>query len=128
MFEIVPFILGAFLVMWLDVFWWKIDYKKAEKGLEWHEHYHVGLELITLGIFVGLINEFLASVLYGAGFLFLAAEWRQAIEVIGVDVKAGHPFAYGSSHFISSTLVGIGLTILVVVSYVYLVKVVESLL
>ena len=99
MFDIFAFILGAFAVMWVDVLWWTIDYKKAEKGLEWHQHYHVGLELMIIAIFVGVYNDIIASLRFGAGFLFLAAEWRQVIEVTGNKVRAGHPFAYGSVHF-----------------------------
>lgn len=127
-FDIFAFILGAFVVMWLDIFWWHIDYKKAEKGLEWHEHYHVGLELTILAIFIGLFDWFAASILFGAGFLFLAAEWRQAVEVTGDKVKAGHPFAYGSVHFKASTIFGVGLTGFAVFSYLYLVKIVEGLI
>lgn len=128
MFDIFGFILGAFVVMWLDIFWWHIDFKKLEKGLEWHEHYHVGLELLILASFIAIFNEFAASVLFGASFLFLAAEWRQAIEVHGDKVKAGHPFAYGSKHFTASTIVGITLTGIAVFSYLYLVPMVENLI
>lgn len=128
MFEIFPFIIGAFFVMLVDTFWWHIDYKKAEKGLEWHEHYHVGLELIIVALFMNLVNEASASFLFGAGFLFIAAEWRQAVEVLNNKVKAGHPFAYGSVHFKSSSIVGAILTFFSILCYVYLVPMVEGLL
>jgi hypothetical protein len=131
MFDMVFFILGAFVVMWLDIFWWHIDFKKVEKGLEWHEHYHVGLELIIVASVVSALTENLTalySVLLGAGFLFLAAEWRQAVEIKGKTVIAGHPFAYGSKHFKTSTIFGIALTIVVVISHLYLVDLVEGLI
>lgn len=128
MFDMFYFILGAFAIMWLDIFWWTIDYKKAEKGLEWHEHYHVGLELFIVGIFLTSIWADLSSLLFGAGFLFMAAEWRQAIEIKGKTVVPGHPFAYGSVHFKSSTIFGLALTLLAVISHLYLVKIVEGLL
>lgn len=127
MFEMFWFILGAFAVMWVDIFWWTIDYKKAEKGLEWHEHYHVGLELIIVAVFLASFHGAISSLLLGAGFLFLAAEWRQAIEIKGNKVLPGHPFAYGSVHFKSSTIFGIGLVILAVISHLYLVGLVEGL-
>jgi len=126
-FEFIPFVFGAFLVMWIDIFWWKIDYKKAEKGLEWHEHYHVGLELIIIGIFTSIYHDAFSSFLYGAGFLFMAAEWRQAIEIKGKKVIPGHPFAYESSHFKSSTVIGIVLTAFLIISYVYLLNFIQSI-
>jgi len=112
------FILGAFVVMLVDTFWWHIDYKKVEKGLEWHEHYHVGIELMILAVITTPFIPELSSFLYGSGFLFIAAEWRQAVEVIGPKVKAGHPFAFGSTHFTSSTIVGVILTVIAISSYI----------
>jgi len=126
--EAFPFILGALVVMLIDTFWWQIDYKKAEKGMEAHEHYHVGIELIIVALFVDLFHGGVASFLYGAGFLFIAAEWRQAVEILKKEVKAGHPFAFGSVHFKESSIIGAILVFLSVISYVYLVKVVEGLL
>ncbi len=126
--DVVAFILGSFTVMWVDVFWWQIDYKKMEKGLEWHEHYHLGLELMIVGLFVGILNDFASSFIFGAGFLFLAAEWRQAIEVVRNKVEPGHPFAYGSTHFVSSTIVGAILLAITIISYIYLVDMVKALL
>lgn len=131
MFDMFFFILGAFVVMWVDIFWWHIDYKKVEKGLEWHEHYHVGLELIIVAnVLIAVTGNFWAiySVLLGAGFLFLAAEWRQAVEIKGKTVVAGHPFAYGSSHFKTSTIVGMVLTAIAAFSHVYLPRLIEGLI
>ena len=122
MFEVFAFIIGAFAAMWVDTFWWHIDYKKAEKGFEWHEHYHIGLELSIVAIFANIYDSTLAAFLFGVGFLFMVAEWRQAIEVVGKKVIPGHPFAYGSVHFKSSTIIGIVLTIMAIISHLYLVK------
>lgn len=120
MFEIFPFILGTILVMLIDTFWWHIDYKKAEKGMEAHEHYHVGLELMIVAMIIDLFNGTVSSFLYGVGFLFIVAEWRQAIEIVQKKVIPGHPFAYGSKHFKSSSIIGIGLTGSAILLYFYL--------
>jgi hypothetical protein len=125
--EILAFILGALVTCVVDTFWWEIDYKKAEKGLEWHEHYHVGLELVIVGMIIALFNEFAAAILYGAGLLFILAEWRQVVEIKGNKVIPGHPFAYGSSHFKISSIVGGILVVLSVITYLYLVPMVESI-
>lgn len=109
--ELVSFILGAFLSYIIDVTWWNLDFKKAEKGLEAHEHYHVGLELLIAALLVyRFINPTTAYILIGAGFGFITAEWRQTVEIAGKKVKPGHPFAYGSNHFKQSTVIGIILT------------------
>ncbi len=106
--ELVFFIVGAFASYVVDVWWWTIDYRKAERGLEFHEHYHVGLELLILSLF---LNRFTPSApvfaLAGAGFGFITAEWRQVVEVAGRKVQPGHPFAYGSKHFRQSTILGL---------------------
>lgn len=115
--EIILFILGAFLVFVIDIIWWNIDFKKAEKGLEVHEHYHLGLELLIAGIGIAYIVELPVYFLLGTGFAFIMAEWRQTVEirktVDGQDtiqkVVPGHPFAYGSTHFKQSTTIGISL-------------------
>jgi hypothetical protein len=108
--EIILFILGAFLVFLVDTWWWRIDYSKIEKGLEFHEHYHVGLELLILGLLASYVTSLVAFFPIGAGFGFIMAEWRQIVEIKGKQVKPGHPFAYGSEHFGKSTIVGIILT------------------
>ena len=116
--EIVLLILGAFAVFVIDILWWNIDFKKAEKGFEAHEHYHVGLELLIGAMFLSFINEILVYFLLGAGFAFIMAEWRQTVEIRETkdgkeekkSVIPGHPFAYGSPHFAKSTAIGIALT------------------
>lgn len=115
--EIVLLILGAFAVFVIDIAWWNIDFKKAEKGFEAHEHYHVGLELLIGGLFLSFVNELPVYFMLGAGFAFIMAEWRQVVEIRknkdGKEEKKklvqGHPFAYGSPHFKQSTAIGIGL-------------------
>lgn len=117
--ELILLVLGTFLVFIIDILWWNIDFKKAEKGMEAHEHYHVGIELLIVGLVVSFFNDLPSYFLIGAGFAFIMAEWRQTVEikktvngeVITQKVVPGHPFAYGSTHFKQSTIIGIGLTI-----------------
>ena len=97
--EVIFFVLGAFISFIVDVWWWNIDYKKAEKGLEFHEHYHSGLELLILGLLVSYVPSIMAFILIGAGFGFIMAEWRQVVEIAEEKVHPGHPFAYKSNHF-----------------------------
>lgn len=118
--ELILLVSGAFLVFVIDILWWNIDFKKAEKGMEAHEHYHVGIELLIVGLVVSFFNELPSYFLLGAGFAFIMAEWRQTVEikktingeVIKQKVVPGHPFAYGSTHFKQSTAIGVGLTII----------------
>ena len=98
---------GAFAVCIVDVLWWHIDYKKAERGMEAHEHYHVGLELLIASYITSLFYEPVSWLLVGMGITFIAAEWRQVHEIKKGKVVPGHPFAYGSSHFASSTIIGV---------------------
>ena len=118
--ELILLVLGAFLVYVIDILWWNIDFKKAEKGLEAHEHYHLGIELLIVALVVSYISELPSYFLIGCGFAFIMAEWRQTVEIrktvdgeeIRQKVVPGHPFAYGSVHFKQSTAIGIGLTVL----------------
>lgn len=109
--EIVLFVLGAFASFVVDTWWWlKPTLQKAEKGLEFHEHYHVGLELIILGLALSYVDTVATYIVIGAGFGFIMAEWRQIVEPKNGKVLLGHPFAYGSTHFTSSTVLGVILT------------------
>ena len=118
--ELILLVLGGFLVFVIDILWWNIDFKKAEKGMEAHEHYHLGLELLIAGLIVSMFNDLPSYFLVGAGFAFIMAEWRQTVEIkktvngeiVKQKVIPGHPFAYGSNHFKQSTAIGIGLTVL----------------
>lgn len=89
----------------LDLVWWHTGIRKAEKGVEWHEHYHVGLECWIAEAFLG------TGFLTGMGMGFFLAEWTQSTEIVGKKVLPGHPFAYGSSHFRSSTWFGAALAV-----------------
>lgn len=93
--------------MLFDTLWWHINYKKIEKGLEIIEHYHIGLGLFIAAIVVNLYFSPVSWFMMGMGFLFIIAEWHQAIEVSHKKVIPGKPFAYGSSHFRSSSIIGI---------------------
>lgn len=116
--EIILLILGAFTTFVIDILWWNIDFKKAEKGLEVHEHYHVGIELLILGALLSHLTDHIEYFPIGMGFAFIMAEWKQTTEIrktengktIRKEVVPGHPFAYGSEHFRKSTIVGMVLT------------------
>ncbi len=114
-------ILGAFAAFAVDIWWWTriADAQKIEgksRLLKIHEHYHVGLELILLGFLLPWVVPdsstsfaILAAALFaiGCGFGFIMAEWRQVHEIKQMQVVPGHPFAYGSGHFKSSTAIGV---------------------
>lgn len=99
----INFILIFFIVgVIADITWWRINYSKYEKGLEAHEHYHIGLEI---AIIASLLN---IEMLVGLSFAFIIAEWFQ-----------DHPFAINSKHFKKSTAIGILLFVgLVIVSII----------
>ena len=78
------FVFGLFTSLLIDSAWWKIDFKKAEKGFEAHEHYHIGLELLLLYVFIP--NEFIL----GMGLGFIMGEWAQHIEIHNKKVVPGH--------------------------------------
>lgn len=117
---IILFCLGGFLTMIIDVVWWRIDYKKAEKGMEVLEHYHIGLGLIITALIVNLFYQPAAWFLSGFGFFFILAEWHQSIEIAGRKVVPGKPFAYGSKHFKGSTIIGIALVAILLILSVIL--------
>lgn len=115
--EIILFVIGAFIGFIFDTWWWNIDFKKAEKGFEAHEHYHVGMELLIIGIMVSFFSEAVSFLLGGLGFAFIMAEWRQVVEIRKTEKKRevipGHPFAYGSRHFLTSTIIGVVLSAII---------------
>lgn len=92
MFDPVIFILLFFLGLVIDKAWYHIDYDKYEKGLEVHEHYHIGLEI---GIIAVIFNYY---DLLGLTLAFILAEWSQT-----------NYFAYQSNHFKQSSIIGISL-------------------
>lgn len=115
-------ILGAFIGITIDVIWWKIDFKKAEKGFEAHEHYHIAFELFIVALIINHFTQYtwISLTLSAIGVAFFVAEWLQGVEVVDRKVKAGHQFAYGAPHFKASTIIGVGLTILTILVYFYL--------
>ncbi len=121
--EIILFVIGSFIGFIFDTWWWTIDFKKAEKGLEAHEHYHVGMELLIIGIIVSFFSDVASFLLGGLGFAFIMAEWRQVVEIRKTEngkekkkeVVPGHPFAQGSEHFLSSTIIGIILSAIIII-------------
>ncbi len=120
--ELTLIFFGLFIAFVVDILWWVSPvFKKTEKGMEAHEHYHIGIELIILFILVDhFFNTSLGLILLGAGIGFLMAEWSQSKEIKGKIVVPGHPFAYKSSHFKSSSLIGILLTGAAIALYIYL--------
>lgn len=116
---------GLFIAFIIDILWWtQKSLQKAEKGFEIHEHYHFGIELVILYIIIShFIDSVFNVILIGAAIGFVLAEWSQSKEIKGVRVVPGHPFAYGSSHFKQSSIIAIGLSIVAVISYLYLLSI-----
>lgn len=123
---LVLFVFGTLASFVVDTIWWlRPSVNKYEKGgLRVHEHYHFGLELLIIAIILmkaavsytsleqALSN--VAAIMVGAGFGFIMAEWRQIVEPKAKGIVLGHPFSYGSNHFIPSTIIGVILTGIVV--------------
>lgn len=113
------FVFGSIVGMVIDTLWWNIDYKKAEKGFEVIEHYHLGIVSIIAGVVLGVYFPLFYGFFLGLGLLFIIAEWRQFIEIHNNKVIPGKPFAYGSVHFKQSTLIGIGLFVVLILLIIY---------
>lgn len=106
--ELLLFGAGLFAALLLDSLWWRSGIKKYEKGLEAHEHYHFGLELwLAAALAAPFAPPALPAALAGAGLGFIVSEWSQRLEVHRGRVVPGHPWAWGSSHFRSSTAIGV---------------------
>jgi len=103
-------ILGFLGVTILDRIWFKIDYKKIEKGLAALEHYHWGIGLFALSFFFLEHIPHLAHGMLGMGAAFVYHESKQK-----------NFFARTSSHFKSSSVIGIILAGITIVTYFYLV-------
>jgi len=119
--ELLLLFFGLFTALVIDIIWWvKPSLSKFDK-LKAHEHYHVALELVILSIIMGhFTNSPFSVVILGAAFGFLLGEWDQLKEIVGKTVKPGHPFAYGSSHFKASSVIGGSLIITIIILYTYL--------
>lgn len=98
---------GLFAALIVDIIWWvKPTLSKSDK-LQAHEHYHVALELVILFIIVDYLTQnSISLVILGAAIGFLLGEWDQLKEIKNKKVVPGHPFAYGSTHFKASSLIG----------------------
>jgi len=104
-------LLGMLLGLVLDRVWWEARLSKYESGVKELEHYHWGLLAWFLSYFTPrLVSEFL----WGLGAALVLAEWGQTGEWVGDRWRKGHPFAYGSDHFVASTMIGVVLAALVI--------------
>lgn len=119
--ELLLLFFGLFAALIVDIIWWvKPSLSKFDKFTA-HEHYHISLELVILFITIQyLTNSPFSIVILGAAFGFLLGEWDQLKEIVGKTVKPGHPFAYGSNHFKTSSIIGIVLTGIIILLYTYL--------
>lgn len=103
-------LLGLLLGLLLDRVWWESGLNKYEAGISVFEHYHWGLLAWFLSYFAyGLVPDLLR----GLGAALVLAEWGQTGEWVGDKWCRGHPFAYGSNHFVPSTVIGAVLAALV---------------
>lgn len=112
---ILLFCIGGIITMLIDVVWWRIDYKKAEKGMEILEHYHMGIALFIAAVVIHSFYTPMSWLMAGMGFMFVFAEWHQTIEIAGKKVVPGKPFAYGSKHFKQSSIIGIILAVFLLI-------------
>jgi hypothetical protein len=97
----------------IDRIWWESGADKYDKNIEELEHYHWGL----LAWIVAYVTPLLVSeILWGLGLALIIAEWAQIGEwEDSMCWRRGHPFAYGTEHFVSSTIIGVVLTIILIV-------------
>lgn len=100
-------ILGFLLVTIIDRVWFRIDYKKAEKGLEVFEHYHYFFPLWIIAFIVFEYVPILSYTLISMGAAFFYHESKQT-----------NFFAHQSIHFRNSSIIGLVLAILTILAYV----------
>jgi hypothetical protein len=106
------FLLGIFVGLVLDRAWWELGLDKYDKNCEELEHYHWGLLAWIVAYATPL---FVSEILWGLGLALIIAEWAQVGEWRNGEWKRGHPFAYGSKHFVASTVIGIVLVVILIV-------------
>ena len=111
--------LGGFGAMILDSYWEKKGKKESIK-LKAFEHYHNSIILITIGMFAYSTHPTITAGLVSTAIIFLVGEWRQIHYLKDGIPKEGHPFAYGSTHFKQSSVIGMILTAMSIISYFYL--------
>ena len=97
--------LGFITVTMLDRRWLDINHRKIERGFEALEHYHWGIGLIVVAI-ATVSLPFVSYCFLGAG-----------MGLIYYEAKQEDYFAIQSSHFRSSTIIGIILTITAITIY-----------
>ena len=100
--EMLLAVAGFIVITILDKAWFKLDYKRIEKGFEVVEHYHWGIALIGVGIFIIEYLPYLAYFAAGAGIGLIYHESRQK-----------NYFAHKSTHFRSSAVIGTALILLI---------------
>jgi len=91
-----------FIIAVIDFIWY--GFSKTELGLDVLEHYHWALLALIFSKFLPL-----GCALRTLGIYLLISEMLQT-----------HPFAIESTHFWQSTVIGIVLTLLLALSYIYL--------
>ncbi len=97
--------IGLLAGLILDFLWWRLGGNKYEKRLEVFEHYHWGmLSLIILKMLLRVHSAFLFFA--GTGICLIVAEFTQ-----------DHPFALRSNHESSSTIIGIALVVVMVLTW-----------
>ena len=101
-------IFGVISITILDRYWFKINYKKAEKGLEILEHYHHGIIMIIISMWVYPFIPILTIFLAVGGATFIYREARQE-----------NDFAHNSTHFKGSLIIGLILIVIAILSYFY---------
>ena len=106
--ELLALFLGFIFVTIIDRLWFAIDYKKAEKGLEVLEHYHFGIVLLAIFPWITFASS-LSFVIFAAGAAFIYHESKQK-----------NYFAHKSTHAKGSTIIGIVLCIISIISYSYM--------
>ncbi len=107
MIDLVFLFIGLFAGLVIDIIWWVKPVLSKSDKFQAHEHYHVSLELIILFVVTSYLTDSPVSLLIlGAGIAFLLGEWDQLKEIKNHKVVPGHPFAYGSTHFKSSCVIG----------------------
>ena len=86
MFEVLALFLGFMISTIADRLWFKIPYKKIEKGVEFVEHYHFGLAAIMGGI---LLSDYHLAGLCLAG-LGMGLIYHEAKQENLFAIKAKH--------------------------------------
>jgi hypothetical protein len=100
----IHWMIGMLAGFLLDRLWWESGLDKKDAKVAFLEHYHWGLICWILSFFAPYP---ISATLLGIGLALIIAEWSQT-----------HPFAYGSEHFILSTVIGaILLTILLILAF-----------